>query len=575
MLSLGDLRFRFDTIRHKERRAILAIGFSRGLMMLVAFVLLYFLFDRFFDPPLLGRWAVVLAGLGGVGWIVYVGVFARLRRISDDDEIALRIEECHPELHGRLLSFVQLARARDQRSLLASPVLMRALEEETLNAVARLNFLEIVPRELARISLLAAGFAIVVQVTCLLMLPLHFVALAERLVDATAPFPTRTRIEAVECPEWVALGGPCEVLVRVDRNARMPEQPGTLVFRDLSDGTQIRIELAADPAGEGLYRGSLSRVVSDLEIVAYLGDAHSTPCVTRVVTRPEVKSGRVMYRWPDYLKRKDIREQALGSLDLLQGGSMGLVLESTEPLAEAMLVERYGESRALISMDDRGLQWRLRDPVRVVRHTSFHIRMRDRHGITNALPAVEYPVVARPDQPPEVVLQYPSRDLSVTPEARLGLRFQVSDDFGVRSVWLAFRVEGEGQRDVKPQRIPLTQLAKDDEGRILLEQQLLWHLARQQFQAGDRIIFWIEADDDCPTNDVPTDTKGQEPADHSPVYSSSAEIRLSVVTSEEKTLELQTRIARLSEDLNALKSEQEDIRNRVHELLRRLGAITP
>jgi len=574
VLTLRDLRFRFEVLRREERRAALIVGASRVAMALVAFALLYFLFDRFFAPPMLGRWAAVLAGLGGVAWLFRTGVYAQADRARSDDEIAAAIEERHPELNGALLSFVQLARARDQGRLLASPVLMRALEEETLAAVARMNFMELVPRDLARLSLLAACFAVAVQVTCLALLPWHFVALGARLFDPDRGFPTRTRIETLDLPAVVACGAEIAVLVRLERNSAMPTRPGRLSFRDLVDRTIVEVESVADAEGSRLFRGALPHAVNDVEVTVQIGDARSEPHRVRVVPRPEVKEGTVRYRWPAYLGRDDVLTQPLGPLDVLQGGTLELDLEATVPLHDALLVERHGESWPLIPTDQSGLRWSLLHPLAVTRQTSFHIWMRDENGLSNSMPAVEYPLVARPDRPPEIALQYPTRDLSVTPKARLLLRFDARDDLGLRAVWLAYRVEREGQKDGKLERVLLEDLATDRDGRLLPVQQLQWNLERQGFKTGEQVVFWLEADDGCTANDPPpqkpegdgTDTPGTSLPRTTP-------IRLTLVSPQEKTLELQTRIAKLYDELNGLKGDQEDLKTRVRELLRRLGVV--
>jgi len=570
VLSLSDLRFRFDAIRREERRALLSIGGSRALMASVAFILLYFLFDRFFAPPLAGRWGALILGLAGVGWLIKTGILAHWGRVSSDDEIAQRLEDRHPELHGRLLSFVQLARSRDEDRLLGSPVLMQALEQETLAAVARLDFRAIVPRDLARVSILAASFALVVQVTCFLLLPQHFAALAVRLVEPGRAFPTRTRIERIEVPGWIASGSEVPVVVRLERESVLPEGSGTLLFRERVEGTETRIALEQDPEGPHVFRGVLSQAVADLDVVVHVGDARSTPRRIRVVPRPEVKSGTIRYRWPGYLASMDPVEQDLGALDVVQAGTVELEIESTAPLADARLVERFGESWPLMPVAGDGLRWRLRDPFPVTRHTGIHVWMRDRHGITNAVPAVEYPIAVRMDQPPEIVLKYPARDLSVTPRARLGLRFEMRDDFGVRSAWLVYQVEREGKKKPKAQRISLTQLVRDAEGQFLPEQQFIWFLPRLGLEPGDQVVFWLEADDGCPTNNMPPVKDGEPPA-KGPVHSRSSQIRLTVVSEEQKTLELQTRISRLYEELNSLREDQDGLSDRVRDLLRRLG----
>ena len=140
MLTLADLQQRIAAVRRKERGVVLLAGLCRSAVALVCAVLAYFLVDWIFDLPYAARLVFAAIAVGAFFYVVYKHLIRELRRIEDDDEIALRVEGRNPDLRGRLISTLQLTRAGHAGAYIGSPELIAALEAETTRMSEPLDF---------------------------------------------------------------------------------------------------------------------------------------------------------------------------------------------------------------------------------------------------------------------------------------------------------------------------------------------------------------------------------------------------------------------------------------------------
>jgi hypothetical protein len=160
------------------------------------------------------------------------------------------------------------------------------------------------------------------------------------------------------------------------------------------------------------------------------------------------------------------------------------------------------------------------------------------------------------------------------------VRFEAHDDYGLRQIRLACRFQrGEQTEDTAPvQRfdwnLPLREGGRPR--RHLPETDVTWNLDPLRLKPGDRVTFWLEADDYCPANKAPSGPGPGAPprgpgaapaAAPAPDQARSTDIRLVVVSLEEKALEIQNRITRLFEQLRTLKEDQEDLKRKTRDMI--------
>ena len=121
----------------------------------------------------------------------------------------------------------------------------------------------------------------------------------------------------------------------------------------------------------------------------------------------------------------------------------------------------------------------------------YHFDLVDDDGYANARP-IRFRLEAVPDRPPAVKVLVPGRNIRVSPKAVVPLQVQVTDDHGIRSAGLRYRVssgyEGEGEEE----RIGLPTPAEPTKS---LEATLPFDLAPLSVQLGDQVIYLFEAVD--------------------------------------------------------------------------------
>ncbi|MCY3021208.1 MAG: hypothetical protein NTW87_19515, partial [Planctomycetota bacterium] len=329
------------------------------------------------------------------------------------------------------------------------------------------------------------------------------------------------------------------------------------------------------------------------------GDARSEPLRIRVLARPEVdvtaSSDCIAYTLPAYTGQREPLVDRFGGLSALIGSTARVRFRPTKPLASARLERSDGRSFLLEKKVEAGppvtgkdgvvaegpaVEWWELPSLPLEKNASFHMSLTDVDGLRNSEPPVEYPIEARPDLPPTIKLVKPTRDLTVTPQARVNVSFVARDDWAVRTVWLVYRVQTEGQGEGGAVK-RLERAVPHERNPPPIS--FTWDIAALNAKVGDQIVFWLEADDDCTTNNFLPAIRGRKGADVAPapvetaekqeVFPRSSDIKLSVVSREEKLMELQAEVERLYQQLMHAKENQEELKAKVLLLLEEIAKL--
>ena len=223
---------------------------------------------------------------------------------------------------------------------------------------------------------------------------------------------------------------------------------------------------------------------------------------------------------------------------------------------------------------------------------TFHVALLDTNNLTNGLPALEYPIDARPDLAPTIKLLKPSRDMTVVPTARVNVRYNARDDYGLRMVWLVYYIQSnEGsETGSSSDGRPESEQKHDEENRIQ-DRPRQWKTAPRsspswrhaatalgdlKVKIGDQVVFWLECDDFCDTNDeAPRKTKDGE-LDKTPgvkVYPRTNDIKLTVISRQDKEAELRAELARLFQMVERSAKTQEELKAQVLEIQEELQRL--
>lgn len=205
------------------------------------------------------------------------------------------------------------------------------------------------------------------------------------------------------------------------------------------------------------YRGLVDSV--QFEVVG--GDFRLRDCEIIVVDRPRFASVTLDVDFPSYineqLQRVDVvgQEVAREEEEVPEGSSVRIHCRTNKPLVPGepgkgtYLVISRGEEGAqqteLLEIQEGDLEFEF-NVGRVTEDVRLAFSLLDSDGISTKDPI---PLVLTPklDQPPEVKAAFYGVGEAITPDARLPIRGDITDDYGVVDLRYRYRVEGGLERD--------------------------------------------------------------------------------------------------------------------------------
>jgi len=463
----------------KERRFHHSQGLAHALMWVVTMVLVDLLIDWLFLVPGTGRLALLAANLLTLGWVFHHHWLRHLKPY-DPVVVALQVERQHPELESVLVSFVQLSGDGAQAAY-ASPALLRALEQEAIEATRPIDFREIISfRELRRIAMVSAGMVLVFAI-CSVNWSQHMQVLLKRMINPKAEigYPTRTRIDWITGNTTVRQGDSITVGARP---AGVIPKRGTLWVRP-QGGEWEKLALLMDDDWVFAYR--FREVFQPFEYWVRLGDARSKKHTVTVVAPPRIVETRVRLQYPAYTKQPTKTVDFL-NLEVPEGTQVQWELVLDKALSGAEVI--VGEAEAIpLDLDRAGLTARL--STTATASLTYQFRWTDLDYGYDHEDETHYFLQVIPDSPPQVEIVAPSTDDKATVRKTLTVSFLARDDYGIADAWIVYTLN-----DAKEKR---RRIGPFDAA--LVEIDATWKLAAAdsipQLKAGDIVTYAIEVCD--------------------------------------------------------------------------------
>jgi hypothetical protein len=407
------------------------------------------------------------------------------------DSMAVRLEDKHPELKGRLIAAIQFARM--QKSPGYSAELMAMTEQQALARSARLNFGEAV----SLYPVLRAGrvFAVaaVLAVAMLLLAPGLFTYSYEVYSHPTEEIAPPLGYRLVPFPgsvEWVK-------------------------YRDIEIGAVLYGDRFPDEAAihYRLVGGSWQQTRIDLSKVnrTTWGQSDSTRVATRlrqinrsfdyyveagrlktevqkvdVVDRPRVEGIKLSIFYPEYTELPPtVIDENNGSFSAVVGSRVNMQLETNLPVQAAELVFS-DSSRAPMKVAGKSAETALR----VDSSRAYYVRLTDHLGEENPDP-IEYYMTAIPDEFPSIDVLSPGFDVNLSDEMLLPLKVRIFDDFGFSSLVLKYTLYS--QRQMSDEHVAVLHFSD----RIKTEGDVSFNWDMDQFSLypGDYVIYRFEVAD--------------------------------------------------------------------------------
>jgi hypothetical protein len=499
------IRTRIDLLRARAHGAEIARSAGRLISILVLGLLGWLACDYWLVTTLFGLgWWDIAARLLLTGTLLWLagreawgGLAAEIRRYRADDELAMRLEESHPELGGRLISTVQLMRdleAGENRKIGSTGLVLALAEDaqERAETVDHRLAWDLRPAKTALIwaaGLLALGIGLAAWRGDIAG------AFLRRLAFLSAHYPTATRILAVNIPQLVGRGDPVVVEVEVDPTSEVPPWASVTVRGADGRSSTLRLE-RVEADGKTIFRGSLKQAVEDVDLRPMAGDHRWESWIpVRVLPRPAVKTLTLRLVLPSYLKMPT-QESSTGDLQVPTGTTVEVSASLSRAVSEASLSSAIGLGDATTDAMEIGANGTVATGRFTVTEDGWwSIGLKSADGLDAGNPP-RWTVTAIPDRSPSVVATFPPRDKDATRFARWPIRFVARDDHGVAGVRLRWQVIPPG---VDAETI--TAVAEGIEtgtttnGSESTAGEVAFDLGSVNPEVGSRVIWWLEARD--------------------------------------------------------------------------------
>jgi hypothetical protein len=484
------------------RGAVWLIALVGGLILLIGLCdYASHLDDRVLRPSFLG--GVLAAAVVGAWRLVVVPLVAPL----SDRDLATHVEEHFPGFEERLASAIQFQQSNRDASL-GSPELQDRVISETLAKAQGLDFRKVVtfapvvPGAIAAacVGLVAAGVA------------WHSpddtaIALRRLFAPYSAPaWPRKTNLQLLtldfrplapqdESPLKIVRGQKLELLVE-DSKGRLPDEV-MLEYR-LPDESALHESLrhASLRDREGKPHDvcliSLPADRGPVWFRAIGGDDHTmSEYEMRVVLPPVLESLKVTITPPKYTARPATAlPPGEGRVRGVVGTQVNFEARSTKPLTSADLVVR-GKTAAKISVLPDHQTFRGAFALAEAGSYAYAFRLTDSEGVESA-DSTRYEIEAIADQIPQVTIDVPTNDATVTADAQIPVTVTAKDDWGLRDLRLRFHV-GDGLEADSSTLALATGLPRSEHHRA----SIVWPLGGLAVSDGMRIVFRAEATDWC------------------------------------------------------------------------------
>jgi len=407
------------------------------------------------------------------------------------DQVALALEEKHPDIKGRLLAAVQFARMSDRAAY--SSELIEQTELQAIDRAGLLNLNEVISfHPVLRTGRLLA-IATAVGLALLVLFPGFFsysfevysnpaTEIAPPLAYTVTPFPGST--------EWIKYKDVTIGAAIVGQ--RMPEK-ATLYYR-LAGGSwqQNDFELkglhrSAIVAGDSLAVGvTLRQINKSFDYYVVAGRVKTEVQKVDVVDRPRVNDIALSLFYPDYtgLAPQTIAENN-GSFSAVTGTRVNLKIEANLPVEQAELIFA-DSSRVPLTVQGKKAEGSLV----VDKSRSYHIRLRDHLNETNPDP-IEYYITAVPDEYPTIDVLRPGFDANLTDEMVLPLKLHIADDYGFSSLVMKFAVSSQGRTSEEHVGV----LRYSDRIKTEGDVELNWDMDQLNLFPGDYVTYYFEVAD--------------------------------------------------------------------------------
>ena len=447
--NYAELQTKILDARRVWKRSIFWAGFAIVLTGIIAVFVGEAIIDWLMPLPSFVRIALLTLGVGVTGYLLYKYLIQPLRAALTLRDIALNVEQNHPDLEDRLVSAIEFGN-RESTDPIEAHMLQRLLEDTT-ERVKSIDFKATVDHSRTRKHV---GIAALVVVGCCVLALVFPTELHTSLLRVLVPWektePVLTTKLTVEPGNVRILRGkslPIHVTVtgksadKVVLTYENIEARGTDPAE--TQTTQQQINMLQNPDDKRGFAYEIFNIDADIEYYVVANETTSERYTVEVFEMPKVTEISVAYTYPDYTGLKPVVQTGTGDIQAVVGTQAEIKLTTNKAIQTATFTlrkdvkdETQEAASTQMVISDGNI---LTTTVDVSADGTYTVELLGIDGFNNEIP-IEYAIKAIPDAVPKVVIKEPGRDIKTTKLGEVEIIAEATDDYGIAELKLMYRV---------------------------------------------------------------------------------------------------------------------------------------
>ena len=529
------IRYKLRQLRFALRSFVLVDGTATALIIVGITFWFDLLGDRFFEFSLITRGFLLLGIIGGIGYLVWKYLLARLFYPIHDRQLAALFEKHEPKLNESLITSVDLQKdykktASDDNPDDYSGFMLRKTVHRAASVLKpiHVNSLFHYKRLVCRV-LFAIFFIGIIGGFCGVFADTAKIWFSRNILLSNKQWPRLSKIYIEGFDEdghvRIARGDSFPMIIKADTSAS--QVPTTVSIRikpenaTAKEAKSVLVDQFTTRIDAGIeYRTflhTISELLDSVELTISAGDTVIDGLVIEVVPPPTVINTGFTLHYPAYMKRSDQRMTPTVRNVIPEGTTVLLQMQTNKPIFEGTVsvndsaplpVKKIGEDVLEFSVEN------LRSS------STIDVFLEDFDQIKNRRP-IRYELEPLKDQTPVVAGRLDGIGSAITQIAVLPVVGEITDDYGLTDVGFHYVLARN-----KPQSEENPQPSTDDNGTrpivslggITTNQPLNHQFSVSELLAepGDRLTLFIEASDafslpdaNSPDSSKPHKTEGE------------------------------------------------------------------
>ena len=489
----SQLQEKLFEARRVWKRTLLWTGCAIVLVGLIAILAGEAVVDLLMPLPSGIRAVLLIGTAGAVGYTLYRYVVQPIRTKLTLRDVALNVERQHPELEDRLVSALQFG-DRNTDDPIEAHMLQRLVTDAAEHA-EEMDFNATVDKTRKHKYLGIAVAALAICILLLLIFPVEINTALNRLLvpwKKTAPvLTTRLNVQPgnARIPRGQSLRIDVEVAGKGADKVRLGytrmNRPSTVesVELDRHSPPEQQVNMVQNEGEKDKFEYEIFNINEDVQYYVLANNTESERYIVEVFDIPRVTDISVSYTYPEYTQLKPVVQQGDGNIHAVAGTVAEVRIITNKAIQSAALTVTDNNPISMGVSEGRTLTASLD----VIEDGKYTVELHCVNGLKNQTP-IEYSIRAIPDNPPEVVIREPGRDVKATKLEEVQVIVESTDDYKVEEMALRYAL-GSGEA----QELPMATV--DVGARNAISGSYNFYLEELNVEPGDVISYYAQATD--------------------------------------------------------------------------------